>query len=248
MHPYLLFSQIITVHDICCDRALEISRLEEEARQRRITGSRSTTTKPEPEYIEILDSDSDTEEEEAVKIKPAPSRPTAKRRNTSSKDAEAQFQADLARALAISQPSTSKTTPLFRSPSIDDDGDHSPPGPTLASTPNLPVTEKKPNGFLSERAQMEAERLARLKRLRPDAEIDDERPAKRTSASASSSGSSRRPSPDRQGKGKGKSTVEENRYWKGELRSIANQFAEPGKDTKPTFKLSQIIDKDVSGP
>jgi hypothetical protein len=64
--------------------------------------------------------------------------------------AEGQFQADLERALQESQSQSQSTPPQHK--------------PQMAAANDSP----KPNNFLSERAQLEKERLARQKRLRGD--------------------------------------------------------------------------------
>ncbi|KAG6862098.1 hypothetical protein C0995_005908, partial [Termitomyces sp. Mi166 len=120
-----------------------------------------------------------------------------------------------------------------------------------------------PSSFLSERAQMEKERLARQKRLRPDTSTtsngddedeDDELrepPAKRQQISRSygvraddnsaSSSNQRGVEMPRQAPAS-VSTIDQ-LFWNGELRQTATQHGEPRKDGKPTFRLTEILGK-----
>ncbi|QRV99330.1 tyrosyl-DNA phosphodiesterase 1 [Ceratobasidium sp. AG-Ba] len=99
---------------------------------------------------------------------------------------------------------------------------------------------------------MEQERLARLKRTRPDVEeksgLDDdsdieERPSKRPSPCASSSSTST--------KGKSNATTsytgsfdtldKSGFFWHGAIRQTANKHTTPSLDTKPVFRLTEIL-------
>ena len=100
------------------------------------------------------------------------------------------------------------------------------------------------SAFLSERAQLEQERLARLKRLRGDSEDvhraappPQKRPTTTTCAPASQDGPKRKEAAD-------DSETAAEVFWDGELRQTANKHVEPrrnGEDGKPVFRLSQII-------
>ncbi|KAF8498085.1 phospholipase D/nuclease [Russula emetica] len=154
-------------------------------------------------------------------------------------DEEARFQADLARAIAVSKHDLSPATSIASLSSDDrsqiDD---------LKSAPPSTVTAQSNSSFLRERAQLEQERLARFKRLRgaPHSQ-DTEPPLKRptpsremSSAPASEAGPSQR----------GSQTVDEDVevFWDGELRQTANAHVELGRngeDGRPIFRLSQII-------
>jgi hypothetical protein len=170
--------------------------------------------------------------------------------------AEEQFQADLQRALQESQPqpqSQSSTTPPQH----------------LPSTEAVNVSPE-PNKFLSERAQLEKERLARQKRLRGDTDdCNSSRgptPSTSTADSESDNDDLRKPPPKRrhlaippqnrapqQSKSKesanvinraskpGASAEQPRMFWKGEIRQTANMHVDPKKDVKPTFRLSHII-------
>lgn len=169
---------------------------------------------------------------------------------------EGQFQTDLQLALQQSQ-SHSQPTPL----------QHEPPMEAVDGS-------SKPNNFLSERAQLEKERLARQKRLRGD--TDDRISSQVSPSSTSTAGSesdddglgkpaSKRQhlATPRQGRSlqqskpkeatdvingtpkpstsSSTSTNQSQMFWKGEIRQTANMHVDPMKDTKPTFRLSDII-------
>ncbi|TFK73058.1 phospholipase D/nuclease [Pluteus cervinus] len=161
-------------------------------------------------------------------------------------DPDAQFTADLQRAIEASQaePQTRPTNLNLKrvattSPEPSSNG-------SLAST------------FLSERAQMEKERRERQKRLRREAGLevqddDDGRPAKRQHLSSSSrlrygdSGSSSPPSsppPEAMRNTKNiapKVETINQVFWEGELRQTATRHAEPRKDGRPTFRLTEVL-------
>ena len=172
--------------------------------------------------------------------------------------AEQQFQANLQQAIQESQ-SKSQPTP-----------EHIP----LTTTSN---TSAKSNNFLSERAQLEKERLARQKRLRGDAgdRNSSRGPTPSTSTANSedyeSDGdglerpvvkrqhlvSSRQNRSLQQSKSKGSanvisapskptasssvSTSQPQKFWRGEIRQTANMHVDSKKDTRPTFRLSEIV-------
>ena len=171
---------------------------------------------------------------------------------------EQQFQADLQRALQESQSQSQSTTQ---------------PIPQIA----VVGTSAEPNSFLSERAQLERERLARQKRLRGD--TNDRNPSRGPTPSTSTADSEDYESdPDDLGEPAAKrqhlvtprhsrtlqqskskqsanvingsskpsasssaSTNQPQMFWRGEIRQTANMHVDPKKDTKPTFRLSEII-------
>ncbi|KAH9969957.1 tyrosyl-DNA phosphodiesterase-domain-containing protein [Russula compacta] len=150
-------------------------------------------------------------------------------------DDEARFRADLAHAIAASKenlsPATSVTS-LSSDPSQITDFGLAPP----------PIAAHASSSYLNERAQLEQQRLARLKRLRGEPDPQNTGPpSKRRSVSretscapASEAGPSRR----------GKDTVYEEAgvFWDGELRQTANKHVESnGVNGRPVFRLSQII-------
>ena len=153
-------------------------------------------------------------------------------------DEEARFQADLARAFAASKRDLSPATSIASLSSdrskIDD----------LKSAPPSTITAQPNSSFLRERAQLEQERLARLKRLRDEPHPQDTEPSLKrptpsremSSAPASEAGQIQR----------GSQTVDEDGevFWDGELRQTANAHVELGRngeDGRPIFRLSQII-------
>jgi tyrosyl-DNA phosphodiesterase-1 len=172
---------------------------------------------------------------------------------------DARFNANLQRALALSntEPSDAPKAPSSAAQSA------SAPAPPAATPTTAP--------FMSERAQMEQARLERLKRLRPDlaaaAAMVTPVPApaaKRARASAppsssgseteSDSGAEGAPPRQRQrvsppgaapenGKGKGKAGADDGvLFWDApELRQTANALVDRAKDTRPTWRLSEII-------
>lgn len=177
---------------------------------------------------------------------------------------DARFQAELKQALAASRVESSNRAGSSRSAS----GSRQNPTDTQSDIYSKPSTqlpiEASGTGvsdFLLERAQMERERLARQKRLRPDKSttIDDEAeedeelrgpPTKRRQISRScgmravndsTSLSSQRCVGALQVSAN-VSTIDQF-FWNGELRQTATQHAEPRKDGKPTFRLTEVLGK-----
>jgi tyrosyl-DNA phosphodiesterase-1 len=151
-------------------------------------------------------------------------------------DDDARFQADLARAIAASKVNLSPTTSiasLSSDPSQISDLETAPPSASA-------VDSHTNSSFLAERAQLEQQRLARLKRLRSEPHSHCTGPPSKRGASsretsctpASGVGSSRP---------KGTVDEEPNLFWDGELRQTANKHVELGTGGKPVFRLSQII-------
>lgn len=175
------------------------------------------------------------------------------------------FQSELQRALQLSAAEASttrgpKTIPAMRPTT--------PPAAAPTAPPGAPPVGPS---LQSERAQMERERLERLKRLRPDlidnsgantggqrkrgrdgdtetdeSEVDeDTRPgAKRHRVSPPAAS---RPRVDggagRRDEYATASAPGEQLFWDGELRQTANALADAAKDTRPTFRLTEIIGK-----
>ncbi|KAH9929332.1 tyrosyl-DNA phosphodiesterase-domain-containing protein [Fomitopsis serialis] len=134
-----------------------------------------------------------------------------------------------------------------------------------AVTPDLTVSAPSATGFLSERAQLERERLARQKRLRSDLDAEgssgvdsDAHRSKRQHLSsssgetrradvyASSSAAYNRPSASTSAQRQSASTTatsssSQQWYWDGEMRQIANMHVDPARNTRPTFRLSDIL-------
>lgn len=107
--------------------------------------------------------------------------------------------------------------------------------------PQPPAQDSGPKpAFLSERAQMEKERLERQKRMRPD-----------DSGEMGAESSKRQRTTDTRAKAsttyKKVSTASmptiEQVFWEGELRQVANRHAEPRKDGQLTFRLTEVLGK-----
>ena len=154
-----------------------------------------------------------------------------------------------------------------------DDDEHGPAESKPATSPADPAQTKatatNANSFLSERAQLEAARLARLKRMReskpkpPDNpfvssdEDDGAPPAKKSKHSgcisyhaprAASSGAPVRVNtavgPGRMANEKGAdAAAQDTLFWTGELRQTANMHVDKARDTRPVFKLADILGK-----
>ncbi|KAI0056848.1 phospholipase D/nuclease, partial [Artomyces pyxidatus] len=152
-------------------------------------------------------------------------------------DDEARFQADIQRALEASKADNSQQSPRTSLASLSTDSRSGTP-PSSRIPVSIATSE-----FVSERAKMEQERLARAKRMRGD---DDqvlsiaEPPRKRRTPSDN-------PSTSQAGvASSSKSTAhgDANIYWDGELRQTANryvEFGENGENGKPVWRLSEII-------
>jgi hypothetical protein len=152
-------------------------------------------------------------------------------------DEEARFQADLARAIAASKQDLSPVTSiasLSSDPSQIID---------LESAPPSTAATQSSSSFLRERAQLEQERLTRLKRLHGEPHPQStESPSKRPAPSREVS-TAPKADPSRQ---RGREPVDEDAevFWDGELRQTANAHVElgnNGEDGRSVFRLSQII-------
>ena len=88
-----------------------------------------------------------------------------------------------------------------------------------------------PPPFISERAAMERERLARQKRLRKEAGLDND------DDNDLSTKRQHLPSPPIP------IPTSDQIFWEGEVRQIANKHAEPREDGRPTFRLTDILGK-----
>lgn len=105
------------------------------------------------------------------------------------------------------------------------------------------ATAPSSSSFLTERAQLEQERLTRLKRLREShLQSPEPQPKRRTPSRATSCTPASQAGPG--GRGKERAAEAAEVFWDGELRQTANQHVEPGRngeDGTPVFRLSQII-------
>ncbi|KAI0712722.1 tyrosyl-DNA phosphodiesterase-domain-containing protein [Cerioporus squamosus] len=179
--------------------------------------------------------------------------------------------ADMARAIALSLQDTGRPAQAEVIEVDDDDDEDlrlaleaskresmvnlNPSTHTQAQAPPPATTSNPAAAFLSERAKLERERLERLKRTRPDIhrdstaivvdsdsdsedDMDQEeraRSAKSTrNVPSTSAAANARPAP-RQTQPAGSV------FWDGELRQTANMHVDKQKDTRPVFRLSEII-------
>ncbi|KAG1873180.1 tyrosyl-DNA phosphodiesterase-domain-containing protein [Suillus subluteus] len=191
---------------------------------------------------------------------------------------------DLERAIALSlkesQANASSSRAISISDSEDDDDDHfqsellqaiqasrtESPRATTQSIHNhepLPTESARSTpaaSFLSERAQMERERLERLKRVRgrdtddgtrisppakrqhiPSSEIHANGQANIASASSSSVPSSSSASSRTASTAINHIPTSEQLFWNGELRPTANKHSQPRQDGKSTFRLTEVL-------
>ena len=180
-------------------------------------------------------------------------------------DEEARFQADIQRAIEESkQQPTTTTAAASRAPA-----------PTVTPVPQPQTTALNTLAALmgAERAQMERDRLERLKRHRPDihrnattitvdsdSDSDEEERARgakrqhisssqsgprRANASASSSSTTTQTATARArpaaATASGSASAAQTLFWDGELRQTANMHVDRQKDTRPLFRLTEIL-------
>jgi tyrosyl-DNA phosphodiesterase-1 len=149
-------------------------------------------------------------------------------------DDDESFQADLQRAVTASKSGSSTN---FSQGS---------------SSTALPAATPATNPFLAERAQLERARLERQKRLRKElSQSEDPHAAKRRHVAGTSATSNATPSPtsSRASSPSARSSPsnsvpaipEEQMFLEGELRPVANMHANPRKDGRPTFRLTEIL-------
>ncbi len=137
---------------------------------------------------------------------------------------------------------------------------------TSSSTREVPLT--RPGGaFLFDRAQLERERLARQKRLRPDIvhnrgnedeedeEVEEQPNAKRQRFPPSLTSAQRANMPSSSTRSVASTSVNtnliaqtgsaagrsESLFWEGELRQTANKHVDLDKDVRPVFRLTEIL-------
>ncbi|KAL0952281.1 hypothetical protein HGRIS_006571 [Hohenbuehelia grisea] len=162
-------------------------------------------------------------------------------------DDEKRFQNELRQVLEASKADSSLSQPSSRSESSRASAARHSPSPPLPPPHAAPAS-----GFLSQRAQMEKERLERQRRLRGDtmpnnvhqsdddaAGISDDEPAakrKRLFASNAASSSRTFASP-----AIGSDHPDADQlFWSGELRQVANRHADPS-DNRPKFTLTDVL-------
>lgn len=138
-----------------------------------------------------------------------------------------------------------------------------PPVPTAGPLPSASFSGAQAsshNTFLSDRAQLERDRLARQKRLRPgfaenttdrikqeddedDLDTNDTRDTKRQRVSPTIAHISRANTSCSRAQVHVYPTnkTAEAPFYDGELRQNANQLVDPAKDRKPVFRLTEIL-------
>ncbi|KAG8952310.1 hypothetical protein FRC04_004738 [Tulasnella sp. 424] len=238
--------------------ALEMSRQEEEERQRRLQVQKNK----QPEHIVLTDSEPEEIERPILQAKPPRHKTSSRapgRNRQSPQDRQLEKDLEKARDTSATQraagPSTSYTRPhptRERSSSVSSTS--STTGPSKMARPEVGLpTASKPNtgtvsSFLADRAKMERERLARQKRLRPQAQQPEETeseeeeegapPAKRAKAEG---GVSIVPTSHAPAQNHSVTSSSEPLFWEGEIRQTANRHALPSKDLKPVWRLSEIL-------
>jgi tyrosyl-DNA phosphodiesterase-1 len=162
-------------------------------------------------------------------------------------DEDARFQAELERAIAASQAETSRQSSRTATNVMA----------SSDSRPNAPEA----SAFLSERAQLEKERRERQKRLRNEASFEGNRygddsdddmaivepPTKRQVFLASlpemcTDNSRARPtlSSAAPSTSADVQTIDQV-FWDGEFRQTATKHADPRKDARPTFRITEVL-------
>lgn len=159
-------------------------------------------------------------------------------------DDDDQFQSELLQAIQVSKTESSRAT----TQSVHN------PEPLSQSARSTPAAS-----FLSERAQMERERLERLKRVRGQDADDGGRmsplakkqhiPSEMHAngrANIASASSSSVPSSSSASSRSASTTINniptsEQLFWNGELRPTANKHCQPRQDGKSTFRLTEVL-------
>ncbi|KZT68593.1 phospholipase D/nuclease [Daedalea quercina L-15889] len=173
---------------------------------------------------------------------------------TETNEEERRFQAELQQAIQASKREEARRAALR-------------PAVQMPATSKLPDSPAPATKFLSERAKLEQERLARQKRLRPDLDLDggsgadsDSHRSKRqcissspaetpradvhasssvtTTSSTASTSTARATAP---GASAAARSSAERWFWNGEMRQIANMHVDRALDIMPTFRLSEIL-------
>lgn len=168
-------------------------------------------------------------------------------------DDDTRFERDMKKAIAASQEEQSQTK---ASSSASIPFSETVKGKEKETERPQPQAPTAMSSFMAERAQLEKERRERQKRLRPEAfavpspDDDDEQddddsqepPAKRQQISSSSSfaSTSNIRSNSSAQESKEVPTIDQV-FWDGELRQTATRFADPRKDGRPTFRLTEVL-------
>lgn len=238
-----------------------MSRQEEEERQRRLQGQ----SHKQPEHIVLTDSEPEEIEQPPRQAKLSHHKPPShapKRNYQTIKDRQSSTHLEKPPAASSSAKytsqlqSSSKLSMRERSLSISSTSStaslekNTPPA---ATSQTAPAPSSAVSAFLADRAKMERERLARQKRLRPQAqqpedteseEEEDDGPPPAKRVKAEDGGSSAAPSYTSKQKQPVTSSSEP-LFWEGEIRQTANRHVLPSKDTKPVWRLSEILGQRV---
>jgi hypothetical protein len=144
------------------------------------------------------------------------------------------YEGDLGKSIRYSTLESSKTTPSKKNTREES-----------SKVPNGLSNGGPGNTFLRERAQLERERLERQKRLRVQGKIPlEEPPAKRqrsTSAEEKQDVKGKKPEVVFSGFASLPKTTNASRFWTGEIRQSANYHVDPKSETRPNFRLSDIL-------
>lgn len=237
-----------------------MSRQEEEERQKRLQRQRQK----QPEHIVLTDSEPEEIDQPPRQAKlshhKTPSH-APKRNYQTIKDRQSSTHLEKPPAASSSTKytsqlqSSSKHSTRERSLSISSTSStaslekNAPPAATsqTALASSTPVS-----AFLADRAKMERERLARQKRLRPqvqqpeetESEEEEDGPPPAKKVKAEDGGSRTAPSYTSTQKQPATSSSEP-LFWEGEIRQTANRHVLPSKDTKPVWRLSEILGQRV---
>ncbi|KAL4252985.1 tyrosyl-DNA phosphodiesterase family protein [Abortiporus biennis] len=205
-------------------RAIALSLQESQMPHPHNSHRKSSSIKRIPHEVIEIDDSSDTD---SPSVKPIRQQPAA----TVLDDDEARFQADLQRALEASkaEASTATTTTEVstRAPS--------PPGPPV------PTPSANPIFAGIDRAQLERDRLARQKRLRPDLYANAESKTEDGESDGSDDEDKGRSTKSHLPSQAKPQSQESTLYWEGEIRQTANKHVDASKDVKPAFRLSELI-------
>ncbi|GLB44401.1 putative tyrosyl-DNA phosphodiesterase [Lyophyllum shimeji] len=160
----------------------------------------------------------------------------------SDEDEDAGFQAQLKQALEASKAeASSRSRAPTGSASRQDQKSQAQAQPQPQPQSQPPTTGM--SAFLSERAQLEKERRERQKRLRPEAAVEDrfvgdEEEDEEPELKEPPAKSERGKAPSRAGFA-WVPTGEQ--FWNGEMRQTATQGAEPRRDGRPSFRLTEVL-------
>ncbi|KAL1748877.1 tyrosyl-DNA phosphodiesterase-domain-containing protein [Schizophyllum fasciatum] len=151
-------------------------------------------------------------------------------------DEEAKFQQEMQRAIEASKADSASRKPDSLAASTSQTPE--PPASAMKDLHIEPAPARP--AWLSERAKLEEERIARQKKRRRDQgqKSDDE---DSSSSVHEPIAKRQRPTPPTQPAPSPSMASSEELFWEGAYRPIATKHCMPRKDGKPTFKLTQVI-------